>query len=134
MALGEEVKALEVSKFALMKSKLKSLFCWHTCGTIYKQRKDFLEAAKCFQNALRMQPDNLQLLRETASLQIQVRDHTNHTATRFTILKMKSNMIQNWVGFTLAHHLVNFGLFREGILILCLRLYYLWIILLRLLK
>lgn len=54
MALGEEVKALEVSKFALMKSKLKSLFCWHTCGTIYKQKKDFFEAAKCFQNALRM--------------------------------------------------------------------------------
>lgn len=115
-----------------MKSKLKSLFCWHTCGTIYKQRKDFLEAAKCFQNALRMQPDNLQLLRETASLQIQVRDHTNHTATRFTILKLKSNMIQNWVGFTLAHHLVDVGLCREETLIRCLRLYCLWIILSRL--
>jgi hypothetical protein len=44
-------------------------------------------------------------MRETASLQIQVRDHTNHTATRFAILKQKPNMIQNWVGFTLAHHL-----------------------------
>jgi hypothetical protein len=53
-ALNEEAKALEVAKLALMKSKMKSLFCWHTCGTIYKQRKDFLEAAKCMQNALRM--------------------------------------------------------------------------------
>jgi tetratricopeptide (TPR) repeat protein len=54
LALGEEAKALEIGKLALMKSKMKSLFCWHTCGTIYKGRKDFLEAAKCFQNALRM--------------------------------------------------------------------------------
>lgn len=54
LALGEEAKALEIGKLALLKSKMKSLFCWHTCGTIYKGRKDFLEAAKCFQNALRM--------------------------------------------------------------------------------
>lgn len=83
------------------------MFCWHTCATIYKQKKDFLEAAKCFQNALRLEPDNIQLLKETASLQVQVRDHTNHSATRFTILKQKPNMIQNWVGFTVAHHLVT---------------------------
>jgi len=83
------------------------MLSWHTCGTIYKQRKDFFEAAKCFQNALKKEPDNLNLMRETASLQIQTRDHFSHTASRFSILKLKPNMIQNWVGFTLAHHLVH---------------------------
>jgi peptide alpha-N-acetyltransferase len=82
------------------------MFCWHTCGSIYKSKKDFFEAAKCFQNALRLEPDNIQLMRDTACLQIQVRDHANHVASRFAILRQKPNMIQNWVGFTLAHHLV----------------------------
>ena len=42
LALGEEAKALESAKLGLLKSKMKSMFCWHTCGTIYKQKKDFL--------------------------------------------------------------------------------------------
>jgi hypothetical protein len=50
----------------------------------------------------------MQLLRETASFQIQIRDHANHISTRFAILKQKPNMIQNWAAFTLAHHLVKF--------------------------
>jgi hypothetical protein len=52
-ALGEDSKALDIAKLSLIKSKMKSMFCWHTCGTIYKQKKDFIEASKCFQNALK---------------------------------------------------------------------------------
>jgi hypothetical protein len=44
-------------------------------------------------------------MRDTACLQAQVRDYTNFTATRFAILKQKPNLIQNWVGFTISHHL-----------------------------
>lgn len=90
-----------------MKSKMKSTLCWHTYGTIHKQVKNFIEAAKCFQFALKGEPDNANIQRETANLQIQIRDHSSHVASRFAILKGKPNMIQNWAGFTLAHHLVN---------------------------
>lgn len=58
----------------------------------------------------------MQLLRETASLQIQVRDHNNHVATRLKILQLKPNLIHNWVGFAVAHHLVTQLLFRKAIL------------------
>ncbi len=105
-ALGEDTKALDVAKTSLIKSKMKSMFCWHTCATIYKAKKDFAEAAKCFQNALRLEPDNTQLMKETACLQVQVRDLTGHTTSRFTILKQKPGLIQNWAAFTISHHLV----------------------------
>jgi N-alpha-acetyltransferase 15/16, NatA auxiliary subunit len=98
---------LEVAKVALIKSKMRSMFCWHTCASIYKQKKDFVEAAKAFQNALKLEPDNLQIMREAASLQVQVRDLTNHTASRFNILKQKPGMIQNWIAFAISHHLVR---------------------------
>ena len=85
-----------------------SMFCWHTYGTILKLKKDYIEAAKCFQNALKFEKDNLQILRETALLQIQVRDHFNHVETRLSILKQKANLISNWTAFTVALHLVMF--------------------------
>lgn len=47
----------------------------------------------------------MQLLRETANLLIQVRDHSNHVDMRYKILKSKPNIPQNWAAFTLAHHL-----------------------------
>lgn len=47
----------------------------------------------------------MQILRETASLQIQVRDHINHVATRWKILQLKPNMIYNWAAFAVANHL-----------------------------
>lgn len=90
-----------------MKSRMTSMFCWHTYGTVMKQKKNFVEAAKCFAQALNFEKDNMQILRETACLQIQVRDHNNHVATRYKILQLKPNMIHNWVGFAVAHHLVN---------------------------
>lgn len=89
-----------------MKSKMSSAFCWHTYGSIHKQLKNYPEAVKCYQFALKFEADNQQLLKETANLQIQIRDHTAHVASRFTVLKAKPNMIQNWASFTLANHLV----------------------------
>ena len=94
------------AKFALEKSKMASMFCWHTYGSVLKQKKNFTEAAKCFQMALNFDKENMQILRETAALQIQIRDHNNHVATRLKILKLKPNMINNWVAFAVAQHLV----------------------------
>lgn len=50
----------------------------------------------------------MQVLRETANLQIQVRDHSNHVATRWKILQLKPNLIYNWAAFAVANHLVLF--------------------------
>lgn len=106
LGLGEESKAEADAKMALMKSKMSSMFCWHTYGSVLKHKKNFFEAAKCFQQASNFEKDNAQILRETASLQIQVRDHANHVATRWKILQLKPNAIHNWVAFAIANHLV----------------------------
>ncbi len=65
------------------------------------------------QKALNYEKDNMAILRETAALQIQVRDHNNHVATRLKILQLKPNLIQNWISFALAQHLVIVCLSRK---------------------
>lgn len=41
LGLGEEAKAEVTAKLALEKSKMASMFCWHTYGTVLKQKKNF---------------------------------------------------------------------------------------------
>jgi hypothetical protein len=48
LGLGEEAKAEVDAKTALMKSKMSSMFCWHTYGSVMKHKRSFAEAAKSF--------------------------------------------------------------------------------------
>lgn len=86
---------------------MKSMFCWHTYGSILKRRKNYVEAVKCFEQTLKFEKDNMQNLRETAALQIQIRDHAAHVATRWKIVQLKPNMIHHWVAYAVAQHLVK---------------------------
>jgi hypothetical protein len=42
---------------------MKSMFCWHTYGTVLKQKKKFNEATKCFEQVLNFEKDNMQVLK-----------------------------------------------------------------------
>jgi tetratricopeptide (TPR) repeat protein len=103
--LGEEDKALNEAKMAVFKAKMQSQLCWHNYGVLLHEKRDYQEAAKCYLNALRMDPGNAQIQRDTALMQIQLRDHVGHALSRFEILKTRPNLLTNWVSYALANHL-----------------------------
>lgn len=102
---GEEDKGLAEAKSAVFKSKMKSQMCWHTYGMLLHQKRDYHEAIKCYQFALKTDPNNLQIMRDVALMQIQIRDHVGHTHSRFEMLKQKPNLIQNWLSYCMANHM-----------------------------
>lgn len=51
----EKSDILKKSKLYLLKD-LKSSFNWQICGHLYKAEKNYQEAAKCFQQALKFNP------------------------------------------------------------------------------
>jgi N-alpha-acetyltransferase 15/16, NatA auxiliary subunit len=55
-----------------VKNDLKSYICWHVYGLIHKSDSNYKEAVKCYLNALRIDPENQNILRDLAWLQIQV--------------------------------------------------------------
>ena len=55
--------------------------------------------------ALRIQPDNQQILRDMALLQVQIKDFNGHANTRYKLLKEKQKAINNWVAYALALYL-----------------------------
>ena len=48
--------------------------CWHVYGLLHRSERNYAEAIKCYLNALKHEPENLQILKDLAALQIQMRE------------------------------------------------------------
>eukprot|EP00879_Flechtneria_rotunda_P033382 GHRR01036968.1.p1 GENE.GHRR01036968.1~~GHRR01036968.1.p1 ORF type:complete len:183 (+),score=37.76 GHRR01036968.1:1140-1688(+) len=88
-----------------LRADLRSHVCWHVYGLLYRSDNNHLEAIKCYMNALRIDRDNAQILRDLAMLQIQMRDIPGFVDTRYRLLQLRSNNRNNWISFAIAHHL-----------------------------
>ncbi|KAL3138957.1 hypothetical protein ABBQ32_005768 [Trebouxia sp. C0010 RCD-2024] len=84
---------------------MKSHVCWHVYGLLYRGDRNYTEAIKCYKNALRLDKENFQIMRDLALLQIQMRDIPGYVETRQQLLQLKSNAKGHWLGFAVAHHL-----------------------------
>ncbi|KAG2003328.1 NMDA receptor-regulated protein 1a [Coprinopsis cinerea AmutBmut pab1-1] len=84
---------------------LTSHICWHVFGLIQKGEKNYEEALKSYTQALRFDKDNLNILRDAAHLQTQLRLYENLVETRWTLLRLRPNLRQNWVALSVAHYL-----------------------------
>ncbi|MBA0691083.1 hypothetical protein Goari_008731 [Gossypium aridum] len=69
--------------------------------------REYREAIKCYRNALRIDPDNIEILRDLSLLQAQMRDLTGFVETRQQLLTLKPNHRMNWIGFAVANHLCS---------------------------
>ena len=102
--LNRKQEAYELVK-AGVTANLRSHVCWHVYGLLYRSDQEYEEAIKCYKNALRMDKENLQVLRDLAQLQIQMRDLPGFLETRQTLLELKPTQGPHWVSLALAHHL-----------------------------
>lgn len=102
--MDRKTEAHELVKQGL-KNDLKSHVCWHVYGLLYRSDREYKEAIKCYRNALRIDPENIEILRDLSLLQAQMRDLSGFVETRQKLLTLKPNQRMNWIGFTVAHHL-----------------------------
>ena len=71
--MGKHAEALEVVKKGLT-ADIKSHVCWHVFGLVQRSDKKYDEAMKAYKMALKLEPENMQILRDLSLLQIQMRD------------------------------------------------------------
>ena len=83
----------------------RSHVCWHVYGLLHRADRNYLEAIKAYKQALRIDHDNLQILRDLSLLQIQMRDLSGFVVTRNAILNLKPTAQTNWLSFAVAKHL-----------------------------
>ncbi|KAG9150983.1 hypothetical protein Leryth_003095 [Lithospermum erythrorhizon] len=106
--MDRKAEAYELVRLGL-KNDLKSHVCWHVYGLLYRSDRDYREAIKCYRNALRIDPENIEILRDLSLLQAQTRDLAGFVETRQQLLTLKANHRMNWIGFAVSHHLNSNG-------------------------
>lgn len=89
-----------------LKNDLKSHVCWHVYGLLQRSDRKYDEAIKCYRNALKCDPDNLQILRDLSLLQIHIRDLEGYKDTRYQLLQLRPTQRASWIGYAMAYHLL----------------------------
>lgn len=69
--LGRKDEALELIKNGI-RNDVKSHICWHVFGLYHRADSNYPEAIKCYLNALKIDINNHNILRDLSWLQIQV--------------------------------------------------------------
>lgn len=101
---GKSDEAFELCKLAL-KNAMKSHVCWHVYGLLYRSKKNYEEAIKAYKFALKLDPENSQIQRDLAQLQVHMRDYAGYVQSRRQMLQARSNLRQNWTGLAVGMHL-----------------------------
>lgn len=84
---------------------LNSEICWHIYGIINRNMRNYSEAVKCYQKALKIDPENGQILKDMSLLQVQIRDFDGLYETRLKLLQNVPKQSVNWMAFAIANHL-----------------------------
>lgn len=76
-------------------------------GLMHRADQNYREAVKCFLNALRIDVDNAQILRDLSFLQMQIRDVDGFVESRRKLLVSKPSFRQNWVAYAVANFIAG---------------------------
>ncbi|KAI6186735.1 hypothetical protein M3Y98_00164700 [Aphelenchoides besseyi] len=104
--IGKHEEALEVVRRGLT-NDLKSYVCWHVFGQVQRSDKKYDEAAKAYKMALKLDNDNLQILRDLSLLQIQMRDYIGYRDSRYQLLALRPGTKAHWVAYANACHMLG---------------------------
>ncbi|CDO77958.1 hypothetical protein BN946_scf184971.g8 [Trametes cinnabarina] len=102
--MGRRDEGLELVKQGI-RFDLTSHICWHVFGLIQKGQKKYEEALKSYTQALRFDKDNMNILRDAAHLQTQLRQYDALVETRHTLLRLRPQLRQNWIALAVAYTL-----------------------------
>ncbi|KAG9124964.1 hypothetical protein FRC07_009530, partial [Ceratobasidium sp. 392] len=84
---------------------LESHICWHVYGLVLKSDKNYAQALGAYNRALKYDVDNMNILRDAAQLQMQLRYYDQLVQTRHTLLELRPTMRQSWVALAVAYQI-----------------------------
>lgn len=86
--MGKHEEAFEIVRRGLH-SDLNSHICWHVFGLVQRSEKKYDEAMKAYKQALRIEPENLQILRDLSLLQVQMRDLEGYRVSLWCFVEIR---------------------------------------------
>lgn len=88
-----------------LRADMRSHVCWHVYGLLHRSDRNYNDAIKSYKQALKIDPGNVQILRDLSLLQVQMRDCSGFVETRRELLRLKPNNKMHWIAYALANNL-----------------------------
>ena len=104
--LERKVEAVEVAKQGL-RQDLTSFLCWHALAICQRRIRNYQEALKCYIQAARLEPGNVNMFREIALMNLMMRQHAPVIQQRIKVLQMQPHIRINWTQLAVSHHLAG---------------------------
>lgn len=102
-SLEKKTEAYELVRSGI-KNDARSQVCWHVFGLLHRSDRNYKEAAKCYIQALKIEPENQQILRDLSWLQIQLRELGPYCETRRKLLVLKATSKQHWIAYAVGQY------------------------------
>lgn len=104
--MGDTADGYDLVKKGL-RNDVKSHVCWHALGLLHRTDNNYKEASKYYSNALRIDPENLNILRDLSFLQIQLRDLPGFLESRRRSIVIRPAARLNWIAFIAANYMMK---------------------------
>ncbi|PKI82411.1 hypothetical protein MVES1_003365 [Malassezia vespertilionis] len=101
-SMHRRAEGLKLAKESL-RLNLMSFICWHTLGIIHRMERNYEESLKCYTQALRIEGGNINLVRESAYMYMQLRQYAPLIEARLSLLRVQPYLRVNWIGLAVAH-------------------------------
>lgn len=105
-SLHRRDEGVQLAKLGL-RYDLTSFICWHALGIIHRMDRNYEESLKCYAQALRIEGGNLNIVRESAFMQLQLRNYAPLIDARLVILRTQPHLRTNWLALAIAHDLAD---------------------------
>lgn len=105
-SINQKEEGLRIAKLGL-RYDLTSFICWHALGIVYRMDRNYEESLKCYAQALRIEGGNLNIVRESAFMQLQLRNYGPLIDARLVILRTQPHLRANWIALAIAHDLAD---------------------------
>ena len=101
-SLQRREEGLYMAKLGVRRD-LTSFICWHALGIVYRMDRNYEEALKCYAQALKIEGGNINIVRESALLQLQMRNYVPLIEARLVLLRTQPHYRPNWIALAIAH-------------------------------
>ncbi|KAJ3191514.1 N-alpha-acetyltransferase 16, NatA auxiliary subunit [Irineochytrium annulatum] len=105
-SLERKEEAHELIKKSI-KLDLGNPVCWHVYGLIHRAEKNYEEALKSYTMALKYEKDNIQIFRDHAMLQIQMRNYDGFVDSNLQLVLLRPQMKSYWLSLAVSFHLMK---------------------------
>ena len=68
-----------------LQNDIKSFICWHVYGLLNRSLKDYKQASRCYVQALKLDPNNMNIWKDLSLLQVHTRDYQGFCETRLVV-------------------------------------------------